>query len=52
MKRDLTILMAFKKELSLTTRVVRDKKKYTRKTKFKKALECSNQKTSYFPYFS
>jgi len=36
MKRDFNILKAFKKEINLKTRVLKNKKKYTRKIKHKK----------------
>jgi len=35
-KRDINVLKAFKKELNLSTQVVKPKKTYSRKTKHKK----------------
>ena len=37
--RDFNILAGFKREVSLATRVVRDKKKYNRKIKHKNKLD-------------
>jgi len=39
MKRDLNILLSYKREILMSERVVRNKKKYTRKIKHKKKGE-------------
>lgn len=38
LKRDVNILKSYQREISLTTKVVKDKKKYNRKEKYKKVF--------------
>ena len=41
MKRDFNILAIYKKEINCRPKVVKNKKKYTRKIKHKKELTCN-----------
>lgn len=41
-RRDLAILANFKREISLQTKICKDKSKYTRKIKHKNALQRQN----------